>query len=82
MYFAKLSRFIAYVFLAIGALQYASNIFGFSIAETKSFSKLFYRGDANPLPDAGVIHWIGLAIIFGAIWEICSHLKQINDKSN
>ncbi|GHB47582.1 hypothetical protein GCM10007094_41090 [Pseudovibrio japonicus] len=82
MFFAKLSVFAAYLCLAFGAWQITLGVLGGSIADFEAVAHRYFGTAASgEAIDRGTM-LIGLAIVFGAIWEIYSLLKQINDKSN
>ncbi|GHB47690.1 hypothetical protein GCM10007094_41220 [Pseudovibrio japonicus] len=81
MIFAKLSRIAAYLCLIFGSSQVVLGLIGGSTANYEAFARRYLGTETTgEAIDRGLLA-IGLAIVFGAIWEICSHLKQINDKS-
>jgi len=83
MFFAKLCRIAAYLFLVLGAYKVVLGFIGASFPPENriAFARHFLASaDTGEAIDKGT-YYIGIAIILGVLFEICSQLKQINDKS-
>lgn len=83
MFFAKLCRIAAYLCLFVGTYKVAM---AFLVASFPREDRIEFARHVLASVDTGKgidkgMNYIGLAIVFGVLFEICSHLKQINDKS-
>ncbi|WP_057460738.1 hypothetical protein [Pseudovibrio sp. POLY-S9] len=83
MFFAKLCRIAAYLALVLGAFKVVMGFIGASFPpeDRIAFARhVLGSADTGEAIDKGT-YYIGIAIIFGVLFDICSHIKQINDKS-
>ncbi len=76
MFFAKLSRIIAYLLLVAGSLRLLLGVIGASSVDHQAFARRYLGTTTTGEAIDGSLKLIAIGIVFGIFWEVCNLLKH------